>query len=170
MFLFVTQLACMPIGLQAVPALAPDGIDTAHADAGAEAAPVADVPDRGDECGTLAVSWTPAEAGARQQLLGELVDAGGEEVVVWSLIDAGTGRDTLHGEWSACGLSWRGTGATDTDGDGRDDAWSAEVRGEACEILGEVQCSVDHEPFPASWEYRGAEGCSTWCAWPLEGA
>jgi hypothetical protein len=122
-------------------------------------------PDQSGDCAMLVVGWTPAVAGTSQQLLGELVDADGEQVLIWDLRDESTGADPVGGSWDVCGLAFRGIGATDVDGDGSHDTWSSMVSGDGCTGTGTFTCAFGDATFAATHERR-SDGCSTWCVPP----
>jgi hypothetical protein len=113
-------------------------------------------------CGWLEVGWTPPQSAVRTELLGELVDDQGVQVRIWDLLDDASGTDPVQAGWTACGLSFRGVGAADLDGDGAHDTWSSEVRGDACGLVGAFTCALDGQPFAPTTERR-EDGCSTWC-------
>ncbi len=164
MSLFIFIAGCGSWGLQGFETVEPLLEDTGVVSPTTEADPVADETD-GASCGWLEVSWTPNEAAVRTELLGELVDDSGEQVLVWGLHDTAEGAATVSGGWEVCGLAFRGVGASDVDGDGEHDAWSSEVSGDGCVEVGEITCALAGVGFAPTLERR-EDGCSTWCVPP----
>lgn len=113
-------------------------------------------------CGWLEVRWTPPQSAVHTELLGELVDDQGVQIRIWDLLDDASGTDPVQSEWTVCGLSFRGVGAADLDGDGAHDIWSSEVHGDTCALVGQFTCALDGQPFAPTTERRD-DGCSTWC-------